>query len=159
LIHDERIKDDLDRSGRRRRLGATRMSAARTRPDAPVRVVLVEDSLPVRHRLRQLLEEHGRIDVVGEAATLRTAREVIHAESPDAIVLDLSLDDGDGSALLAEVKRASPARTVIVLTNNASDSIRDHCLALGADHFLVKARDFELVPALLADLTPRPPAR
>ena len=39
-------------------------------PSRPVRVLLVEDSLPVRERVRSLIEEFGPVEVVGETGTV-----------------------------------------------------------------------------------------
>lgn len=117
-----------------------------------VRVLLVEDSLPVRRRIRGLIEELSPVDIVGEAGTVAAALALFREHQPDAVVLDLNLADGDGIAVLTEIKRARRACVVIVQTNFVIPECREFCLKLGADHFFDKAREFERVPEVLKDL-------
>jgi len=114
------------------------------------RVLLVEDSLPIRQRLHSLVTESGLARVVAEASSVKVALAEFERMAPDAVVLDLQLTDGTGYALLDAIKRSRPSCKVIVMTNFAEPETRERCLQQGADHFLEKSTDFELVPALLA---------
>jgi two-component system, OmpR family, response regulator len=109
-----------------------------------VTVLIVEDSAPVRARVVALLQEYG-LEVVGEAATAAEALALAESLRPDAIVLDLHLPDGDGIDLLPALKAREPAPLVAVLTNSTQVECRNRCLALGADHFFDKSREFEAV--------------
>ena len=126
------------------------------KPPAPIRVLLVDDSRPVRSRMRSLIEESCPVDIVGEAGTVAEALALFRTHAPDAVVLDLSLTDGDGSIVLRAIKRADPACTVIVLTNFVGEAIREFCIIAGADHFFDKSREFERVPEALGNLRRRP---
>lgn len=117
-----------------------------------VRVMLVEDSLPVRERLRSLLEESGSVEIVAEASTVDGAIMLFRQQRPDAVVLDLNLTDGSGGAVLRAIKRLRPACVVLVLTNFAIPGCRELCLKLGADYFFDKFHEFERVPEVLATL-------
>ena len=85
------------------------------RQDAAVRILLVEDN-PVDARLVQaLLVEAGAASsaalrfVVLRADSLRSALEIIAAQSFDAILLDLSLPDSFGLETLSHILAAAPA--------------------------------------------------
>ncbi len=123
-------------------------------------VLLVEDSSPVRARIRSLIEESNAAEVVGEADSVAAACLLLQVAPVDAVVLDLHLGDGDGCEVLAQVKRTCPDCLVIVLTSFSDAADRLRCLELGADHFFDKTREFERVPEVLADLGRRlaPPA-
>jgi two-component system OmpR family response regulator len=112
-----------------------------------VRVLLVDDSTPVRSRLVERLRESG-LEVIGEAATAAGALEQTRALAPDAIVLDLQLPDRSGIDILPILRAEVPRACILVLTN-APAHYRRHCLALGADHFLDKSTEFELVVTVL----------
>ena len=114
-----------------------------------VRVLLVEDSLPVRQRIRSLIEESGHATIVGEAATVASALGLFREHRPDAVVLDLHLAEGVGYTVLEEIKQTHPACEVIVLTNFAIPEYRTRCRILGADHFFEKSKDFERIPDVL----------
>ena len=122
------------------------------KPRKLVRVMLVEDSLPVRERLRSLLEESGTVVIVAEASTVDGAIMLFRQQQPDAVVLDLNLTDGNGGVVLTTIKRLRPACVVLVLTNFAIPGCREACLKLGADYFFDKFHEFERVPEVLATL-------
>ncbi len=114
------------------------------------RVLLVEDSLPVRKRIRSLIEESGPVEIVGEAASVTDALAQFRAHQPEVVVLDLQLVDGTAYAVLQEIKETQPACVVIVLTNLAIAECRERCRTLGADFFFNKSTEFDRVPEVLA---------
>jgi len=122
------------------------------------RVLLVEDSLPIRQRLRSLVTESGLAQVVAEASSVKSALAEFERMAPDAVVLDLQLTDGTGYTVLEAIKRSRPSCRVIVMANFAEAESQQRCLEMGADHFLEKSTDFERVPALLAGHALRPAA-
>lgn len=97
-----------------------------------------------RGAVTQLLGVYN--DVV-EADSLATGREKLEKEHFDVVVLDKGLPDGDGTTLLSEIKSNYPNTVVIVLTSDSEiDSIK-HCLARGADDYVVKSEN--VIPDLL----------
>jgi two-component system response regulator DesR len=113
-------------------------------------VLLVEDSPHLLERLSLLVtEELGQPARILTAPTGAAARHLFHTERPDAVVLDLQLPDLSGLDLLAEFKAARPTCRVIVLTNHTGAGVRRACARLAADGFLVKAHEFDRVPAAL----------
>ena len=116
------------------------------------RVLLVEDSLPIRERMRTLIEEAGPVTVIGEAESVAQARLLFHQHAPDAVVLDLQLADDTSYQLLEEMKHSHPGCVVMVLTNFAVPAYRERCVALGADHFFEKSTEFGCVVEVLSAL-------
>jgi DNA-binding NarL/FixJ family response regulator len=122
-------------------------------PATPVRVVLVEDSPLLRERLAETLAVPGRIEIVAHADGETAALERLRATEWDALVLDLQLRQGTGIGLLRALRATRPAGVVvIVLTNYAIPRLREHSLALGADYFFEKAREFNRVREVLEAL-------
>ena len=115
-------------------------------------MLLGEDSLPDRQRLKTLIAEAKSALVVGEVGSVAGALFLIHSDPVDAVVLDLQLWDGDGCAVLSEVKRTQPSCLVIVLTSLSTPEHRTHCLQLGADHVFDMTNELHRVPEVLADL-------
>jgi DNA-binding NarL/FixJ family response regulator len=126
------------------------MSTLETRQ--AIRVLLVEDSIPVRNRIRSLIEESCPVVVIGEVGSVAAANFILHSNPVDAVVLDLHLWDGDGCAVLATAKSTYPDCVVIVLTGFSERADRMRCLDLGADHFFDKTKEFERVPEVLVGL-------
>jgi DNA-binding NarL/FixJ family response regulator len=111
-----------------------------------VNVLVVDAAEAVRSRLVLRLREAG-IVVVGDVGSADAALAIASEMMPHAVVLDVDLPDRRGLELIAALKQALPEGTVVVLTNLAP--YRRACLAAGADVFLDKSRDFDLVAQTL----------
>ena len=104
----------------------------------PVRVMLVEDSLPMRQLLVAYLERQGDVSVVGVAETGEELRALIATQVADAVVLDLGLPDSRGLDLLLHIQATSPTTAVIVFSGNSVSHRGGAMTMLGADAFVQK---------------------
>jgi DNA-binding NarL/FixJ family response regulator len=114
-----------------------------------MKVFLVEDSEIILERLRALLSEVDGVQAVGEARTEQDAVRGIDESRPDLVILDLTLAEGSGIAVLRHTTEALPAAKTVVLTNHIERQYRLKCLSLGAARFLDKARDFRRLRMLM----------
>ena len=117
------------------------------------RILLIEDSDVLRRRLIDLLSEPGRLSVVSQAATQDEALSRLHDGPFDVLVVDIELAEGNGVAVIRQARQLSPPEVqplIVVLTNYASDFVRDHCFAAGADYFLDKMRDIGRLKPIVA---------
>ena len=122
-------------------------------PTGPLHVFLVEDSPIIRERLTESLSAPGRIEVIGHADTEHGAVAALRDVDWDVLVLDLQLKQGTGLGVLKALAGAKPAGAkVIVLTNYAIPQFRDRSVALGADYFFDKSREYYRVKTVLEDL-------
>ncbi len=85
------------------------------------RVVVVDDHALFRSGVRAELE--GRVDIVGDAASVAEAVEVIAATEPDVVLLDVHLPDGGGADVIAAIAPRLPA--VRFLAHSVSDAAED----------------------------------
>lgn len=69
---------------------------------------------------------------------------------PDIIILDINMPGMNGIELLKTLPFKQIMRPVVImLTNNTFAGYRDECIRLGADYFLDKSRDFQLIPSIV----------
>lgn len=108
------------------------------------KILLVEDIESFRAAVSQMLGVYN--DIV-EADSLKAARAIIQNETFDVVVLDKGLPDGDGIELLTEIKGSQPNTIVIMLTSDSDFTSVKHCMARGADDYVVKSEN--IVPDLL----------
>jgi DNA-binding NarL/FixJ family response regulator len=85
------------------------------------RVVVVDDHALFRSGVRAELE--GRVDIVGDAASVAEAVEVIAATEPDVVLLDVHLPDGSGADVIAAIAPQHPAVRFLALS--VSDAAED----------------------------------
>ncbi len=117
------------------------------------RILLIEDSEALSRRLVDLLSEPGRLAVAAQAATQSEALSRLKEAFYDVLVVDIELEEGNGVAVIRQARQLYPPESqplIVVLTNYASDFVRDHCFAAGADYFLDKLRDIARLRAIVA---------
>jgi DNA-binding NarL/FixJ family response regulator len=120
---------------------------------SPLRVLLVEDSKVLSQRLTEVLREISGVTLVGIADTEAAAVAFVGRESVDVIILDLMLRVGTGIGVMRALAATHLKPRIIVLTNHDLAEYRRAALALGAVHFLDKARDFDLLANLLQEIS------
>ena len=112
------------RLARRRDGGRARARSERVVIPAPeVRVVLVDDHALFRAGVRSELD--GLVDVVGDAATVAEAVEVIGAQAPDVVLLDVHMPDGGGLEVIRRVAAAGTGSGIRFLALSVSDAAED----------------------------------
>jgi two-component system KDP operon response regulator KdpE len=97
--------------------------------------LLVEDEPQIRRFVRAALEEEGW--QVHEAATARRGLADAGTRSPDLVILDLGLPDGDGIDLIHDLRTWSGV-PIIVLSARANEADKIAALDAGADDYLTK---------------------
>ena len=114
-----------------------------------IRVILADDHAVVRAGLKAVLGTAWDIAIVGEAANGYDAVALAEQLKPDIVIMDLSMDDGDGTeATKTIVARGLPCR-VLVLTMHPEEDYLAPLMEAGAAGYLMKsAADRELVDAV-----------
>jgi DNA-binding NarL/FixJ family response regulator len=112
-------------------------------------VLLVEDSQLLHDRMMELMLDLDGITPIGTVTTEADAIQVIDAQHPDTVLLDLSLKEGTGFGVLRHINSLSVRPSVVVITNYALPQYRKQAEALGARFFLDKTQDFEQIPDVL----------
>jgi two-component system chemotaxis response regulator CheB len=105
----------------------------------PIRVLIVDDSSLVRTTLRELLESDPGIRVIGTAPDPVVAVEMMKAEAPDVLTLDIEMPRVDGLTFLEKIMEQHPLPVVICssMAQTSSDNYL-RALALGAVEIIPK---------------------
>ena len=120
---------------------------------ARLRVALVDDSERIRSRLAEMLGEIPNVEIAFAADTEGEAIRLIAQEEWDVLILDLQLRLGTGLGVLKAMQglRGRDERVAMIFTNYGFRQYRDRTLALGADYFFDKARDFDALRTALTE--------
>lgn len=100
------------------------------------KLLLVDDEPALRKMLGEILQKEGFFKVLA-AGDCKEARELFCTAQPDAVILDVTLPDGDGFALMREF-RSTSAAPVLFLSARDEDENRLLGLGLGADDYITK---------------------
>ncbi len=109
-----------------------------------IKTILVDDEPLARDRLRDLLGEHGDIDIIGEAASGAEAKQFISHGGVDLLLLDVQMPRLTGLKL-AQLLADEPLPLVVFVTAH--------------DGFAVEAFDTRAVDYLLKPVRPERLAR
>ena len=119
-------------------------------------VYIVDDSILIRERLMEMLSGLTDTRVIGETGDPLEALDGILILHPDIVILDVQLPGKSGIELLKDIQSAGIRTHVIILTNYAYPQYERECLEAGADFFLSKVRDFDLLPSILHSMEVEP---
>jgi len=106
-------------------------------PDAPLRVLIVDDHPMVRAGLCSMLSG-DEVEVVGEAGSGGEAVERAVALSPELVLLDLELPDMDGVETLTRLKARAPRAAVLMVSMHDDPSMVRRAVEAGAAGYVLK---------------------
>ncbi|EOC1300774.1 nitrate/nitrite response regulator protein NarP [Cronobacter dublinensis] len=117
----------------------------------PWHVVIVDDHPLMRRGIRQLLETDAQFNVVGEASGGAEAIALVNQLTPDIILLDLNMRGLSGLDTLTLLRRDGVSARIIVLTVSDARSDVYAVMDAGADGYLLKDSEPEMLLAAIRD--------
>ena len=107
----------------------------------PLHILIVEDNPTDVLLLREMFSaERPDSFQLSHLSTLGEALNYLAECSPDIVILDLGLPDGDGVDNVRRVRRAAPHIPVVVLTGRDDDESVAQAMREGAQDYLVKGQ-------------------
>jgi len=114
-----------------------------------IRVFLLDDHEIVRRGVRELLEAHDDLEIVGEAGTAEEGVARIPATRPDVAIVDMRLPDGNGVEVCREVRSIDGSIQCLILTSFSDDeALFDSIMAGAAGYLLKQIKGTDLVDAV-----------
>jgi DNA-binding NarL/FixJ family response regulator len=110
-----------------------------------IRVMLVEDHPDFRRLMESLLGGQADIKLMAQAGSLAEARKHAAPVKFDVVVLDLSLPDGNGVDLIADLRRENPDVAVLILSATLDPASVDRATEAGANEIMDKLEPLDKV--------------
>ncbi len=115
-------------------------------------IVLLQDTKESADELKCLFENDGEFDVVGYTTDGISAIAMVTEKKPNVLITDIVLSGYDGLTVLSKVREADKNIKIIVLSAFCRDEIIQRAMALGADYFLAKPYNFEILKERVLDV-------
>jgi DNA-binding NtrC family response regulator len=119
-------------------------------PSVRQRLLIVDDDPNIVAGLEALLAEEWEVKT---AMTTRDARMVFADFSPDVVLLDMNLPDGNGVDVLHDLKMYSEAVSVIMMSGVGTVDRVVESMKLGAETFLQKPFDYSMLALTLEQVS------
>lgn len=110
-----------------------------------INVMIVDDHVLYRAGVKTALSSKNDIKIIGEADNGSHLLNMLKAIQPDVILLDIQMPIMDGITTLPEIKKLYPGIKVIMLTLLDDQSVITKLMELGANSYLVKTSDAEVI--------------
>ncbi|MBU0655110.1 MAG: response regulator [Gammaproteobacteria bacterium] len=114
------------------------MLSVQGNPPTIHKVLIADDSGTERLNLKQILESAGYVVIT--ASSGNEAKALAEAQSPDLIMLDIIMEDGDGYQTCRALKRnpVTQAIPVIMVSSKSNPVDKQWAQKLGANAYIVK---------------------
>ena len=111
------------------------------------KILIIDDEEQLRKLLARIIRLEGF--TVTEAGTYAAAKKLLHKETPDIILCDVKLPDGNGVEMVKELKAIYPSAEIILLTayGNIADGVQ--AMRNGAFDYITKGDDNDKIIPLL----------
>ena len=119
---------------------------------AQTTVLIVDDALFMRSRIRDILTGSGRFEVLGEAASALEALEMFVRLRPQLVTMDIVMAGMDGIEATRRILAIDPGVSVVMCSGQGEDALVIESIAAGAKDFIVKPFSAERVLDVLTNI-------
>jgi DNA-binding NarL/FixJ family response regulator len=131
------------RKGTEHRSFSTFQPTKRESVMSPYRIVLADDHIILRQGVKKIIEEHGDLQVIGEAIDGFELLDLLKISIPDMVILDISMPNLGGIEVAKEIKNLYSAVKILILTMHKKMEYVYAVLSAGVEGYLLK-QDTEL---------------
>ncbi len=117
----------------------------------PLRILLADDHIVVRHGLKLLIDDQPDMTVIAEAGDGETAVQRAVQLKPDVIVMDISMPGMNGLVATRKLRQLQPGAAIVTLTRHTDDAYLQELLRAGVSGYVLKqSAPAELLQAIRA---------
>ncbi len=109
----------------------------------PLKILIVDDSPPIRNLLRFFIEHQTDWEVCGEAENGLIAIEKVSELKPNAVILDLSMPVMNGLEAAREISRLNPEVQMVMFTMHTNEQLRKDAEAVGIKDVISKTETIQ----------------
>ena len=112
------------------------------------RLFLIDDHGPMRSSLARFLDGEPDISVCGQAGSAREGLSQLGTETPDLILVDVSMPEMNGIEFVRELKKTQPDLKCLMVSAHAQLDYVDEALKAGAWGYVMKEDPLDVLEAI-----------
>jgi DNA-binding NarL/FixJ family response regulator len=116
-----------------------------TAASAVHRILVVDDHPLMRDAFRDLLEEERDLEIVGESESISKAVQLLEERKPDLLLVDISLEDGNGLELIKQARALLPEILIVVVSMHDERLYAERALRAGASGYVSKHEPADVI--------------
>ena len=89
-----------------------------------VKVIIADDSNPIRERIIKLLSDLPNVEIVGEAIDGVETAVIVRKTHPDVVILDLQMPKLSGLSTIPELRQINPNIKIIGMTGSMLENLK-----------------------------------
>ncbi len=116
------------------------------------KVFFLQDTKEQNDKLKEQFASDQRFEIVGESTDGESCVAFAVEGQPDIIILELILSGYDGLSVISKIRKAGLATKLIVLSALKRDEVVNMAMDAGADYFMAKPCNYELLKERIIEL-------
>lgn len=117
-----------------------------------ISIAVVDDHLLMRQGLISLLKEFEQINILFDVSNGLEMLDQLKIHKPDIVLLDIEMPVMNGRKALTKMQEIYPDIKIIILSTHYSDAFIDEYIAIGANGFMPKESDIEIIIASIKEV-------
>ena len=118
-------------------------------PTQKSRILIVDDHPLFREGMQQMIDRNASLEVCGEASSPAAAMKAVAALEPDMVLVDISLEGGDGIDLIKNLKEKHENLPILVISMHNESLYAERALRAGALGYVMKNEAARVVKAAI----------
>ncbi len=106
--------------------------------DTSMKIFLTDDHAILLGGLIKILSSEDDLEVVGSAQTAQETYDKLTRVTPDLLITDYNLPDGDGLEIIRTVKRKYPSVKILILSMHDESHLVQEILKEGVEGYMLK---------------------
>lgn len=119
----------------------------------PIQIMIADDNKEFCELLKEFINLQEGMELAGTAYNGLEALQMIQQSNPDIVVLDIIMPHLDGIGVLEKLASANNKPKIIILTAFGQESVTQRAVELGADYYIVKPFDFNVLATRIRQLS------
>ncbi len=121
----------------------------------PIRVLIADDNREFIEILKEYINQQKDMKLVGVAYNGQEAIKLIYSEQPQVVILDIIMPHLDGLGVLEKLQNEEKKPRVIILTAFGQENMTQRAVSLGADYYILKPFDLDILGKRIRQLQGR----